>query len=117
MGHARLQGERTLMRIHIGENDKGQGKVLYKAIVEVLHDEKFSGATVIRAVAGSGPTGHYHGGHVFAHRHDLPVVIEVVEDSDRIDRILPKLDDMVGRGVITLEKVSVILYRPEQKSA
>lgn len=116
MEHQRLQGERTLMRIHIGESDRWQGKILYQAIVELLHEEKFSGATVIRTVAGCGPSGHFHGGKIFSHPHDLPVVIEVVEDSGHIDRILPKLDEMVGRGLITLEKVRVILYRPEEKS-
>jgi len=112
MEHQRFEGERTLMRIHIGESDKWQGRSLYQAIVELLRREHFSGATVLRGVAGYGSSSRYHTDKILRLSQDLPIVIEVVEDSQRIEEVLPRLDEMVGGGLITLEKVRVILYRP-----
>lgn len=112
MEHQKFEGERTLMRIHIGESDKWKGKALYQAIVELLRRENFSGATVLRGVGGYGSSSHYHTDKILRLSQDLPIVIEVVEDSQRIEEVLPKLDEMVGGGLITLEKVRVILYRP-----
>src|SRR5258707_8295614 len=54
MAHEKFEGERTLMRIHIGESDKWHRKPLYEAIVELLRKESFSGVTVLRGVAGYG---------------------------------------------------------------
>lgn len=115
MEHQRFEGERTLMRIHIGEADKWEGKSLYQAIVELFRKEGFSGATVLRGVGGYGSTSRYHTDKILRLSQDLPIVIEVVEYPERIERILPKLDEMVGGGLITLEKVRVILYRPSKK--
>jgi PII-like signaling protein len=109
--HERFEGERTLMRIHIGESDKWHGKPLYEAIVELLRREKFSGATVLRGVGGYGSSSVYHTDKVLRLSQDLPIVIEVIEATDRIEQILPQLDQMIGGGLVTLEKVRVILYR------
>jgi PII-like signaling protein len=107
----RFEGERTLMRIHIGESDKWHGKLLYEAIVQLLRTEGFSGVTVLRGVGGYGSTSVYHTEKILRLSQDLPIVLEAVEFSDRIEQILPKLDGMIGGGLITLEKVRVILYR------
>lgn len=115
MTHQRFEGERTLMRIHIGESDKWHGRPLHEAIVEFLRKEKFSGATVLRGVAGFGSSSVYHTDKILRLSQDLPLVVEVVESSERIEQILPRLDEMVDGGLITLEKVRVILYRPEKK--
>ncbi len=109
--HERFEGERTLMRIHIGESDKWHGKLLYEAIVELLRKENFSGATVLRGVGGYGSSSVYHTDKVLRLSQDLPIVIEVVEATERIEQILPQLDQMIGGGLVTLEKVRVILYR------
>jgi PII-like signaling protein len=113
MEHQRFEGDRTLMRIHIGESDKWHGKPLYEAIVELLRKEGFYGATVLRGVGGYGSSSRYHTTKVLRLSQDLPIIIEVVEYSERIERILPKLDEMVDGGLITLEKAHVILYRPK----
>ena len=107
----RFEGERTLMRIHIGESDKWHGKLLYEAIVQLLRAEGFSGVTVLRGVGGYGSTSVYHTEKILRLSQDLPIVVESVEFSERIEQILPKLDEMIGGGLITLEKVRVILYR------
>jgi PII-like signaling protein len=109
--HERFEGERTLMRIHIGESDKWHGKLLYEAIVELLRKEQFSGATVLRGVAGYGGSSVYHTDKVLRLSQDLPIVIELVESTERIEQILPQLDQMIAGGLVTLEKVRVILYR------
>ncbi len=114
MEHERFEGERTLMRIHIGESDRWEGKPLYQAIVNLFRGENFSGATVLRGVGGYGSASIYHTEKILRLSQDLPIVIEVVEFSERIERILPTLDGMIGGGLITLEKVRVILYRSQK---
>ncbi|MGB9464572.1 MAG: DUF190 domain-containing protein [Candidatus Acidiferrum sp.] len=111
MTHEKFEGERTLMRIHIGESDKWHGKPLHEAIVELLRKEGFSGATVLRGVAGFGGSSIYHTDKILRLSQDLPLIVEVVEYAERIEKILPRLDEMLDGGLITLEKVRVILYR------
>jgi uncharacterized protein len=111
LGHTRFEGERTLMRIHIGESDRWHGKPLYEAIVELFRKEKFSGVTVLRGVGGYGSSSIYHTDKILRLSQDLPIVIELVEFTERIEEILPRLDEMIGGGLVTLEKVRVILYR------
>jgi PII-like signaling protein len=111
MEHERFEGERTLMRIHIGESDRWHGKPLYDAIVELLRKTEFSGVTVLRGVGGFGSSSIYHTDKIMRLSQDLPIVIESVEFAERIEKILPQLDEMIGGGLVTLEKVRVILYR------
>jgi uncharacterized protein len=115
MPHEKFEGERTLMRIHIGESDKWHGKPLYEAIVEMLRKDGFSGVTVLRGVAGYGGSSVYHTDKLLRMSQDLPIVIEAVEFTERIEKLLPRLDEMVEGGLITLEKVRVILYRAAKK--
>lgn len=115
MTHEKFEGERTLMRIHIGESDKWHGRPLHEAIVEMMRKEGFSGATVLRGVAGYGGSSIYHTDKILRLSQDLPIVVEVVENAERIEKLLPRLDEMVEGGLITLEKVRVILYRAAKK--
>ena len=115
MPHEKFEGEHTLMRIHIGESDKWHGKPLYEAIVEMLRKERFSGVTVLRGVAGYGGSSVYHTDKLLRLSQDLPIILEIVEATERIEQILPRLDAMVEGGLITLEKVRVILYRAAKK--
>ena len=115
MPHEKFEGERTLMRIHIGESDKWHGKLLYQAVVELLRKEGFSGVTVLRGVAGYGGSSVYHTDKILRLSQDLPIILEIVETTERIEQILPRLDAMVEGGLITLEKVRVILYRAAKK--
>ncbi|HKN73588.1 MAG TPA: DUF190 domain-containing protein [Candidatus Acidoferrum sp.] len=111
MTHEKFEGERTLMRIHIGESDKWHGRPLHEAIVEMLRKEGFSGATVLRGVAGFGGSSIYHTDKILRLSQDLPLIVEVVEYAERIEKMLPRLDEMLDGGLVTLEKVRVILYR------
>lgn len=107
-----LMGERTLMRIHIGERDKHHGKPLYEAIVHLLRKRHFAGATVFRGIMGFGASAGIHTEKVLRLSLDLPLVIECVDTEDKIQAILPELDQMIGGGLITLERAKVITYRP-----
>lgn len=114
MEHQRFEGERTLMRIHIGESDRWGGKALHDALVELFRREGFSGVTVLRGVAGFGSASLVHTEKILRLSQDLPIIIEVVEYTERIERVLSQLDEMVGGGLVTLEKVRVILYRSKK---
>lgn len=107
-----FEGERVLMRIHIGERDKFEGKPLYAAIVELLRARKYAGATVLRAIMGFGASSTLHTDRIEVLSLDLPIVVECVETQERIDAILPEIDRMMGGGLITLERAHVIIYRP-----
>ena len=110
----RLEGEQTLMRIFIGEGDRWQGKLLYEAIVERLRDSGCSGATVLKGAMGFGASSTIHSDRFLRLSQDLPVVIEVVDTSERIQELLPLLDEMITGGMITLEKARVIRYKSER---
>ena len=112
MPHA-FTGERTLMRIHIGERDKHEGKPLYQAIVELLRRRHYAGATVLRAITGFGATAKVRTDRIEVLSLDLPIIVECVETEENIQAILPELDAMIGGGLITLERARVIMYRPQ----
>ena len=107
-----LKGERVLMRVHIGERDKFHGKPLYAAIVELLRSRQYAGATVYRGIMGFGASSTVHTDRIEVLSLDLPVIVECIETTERIDAILPALDEMIGGGLITLERANVIMYRP-----
>jgi len=106
-----LKGERVLMRVYVGEMDKHDGKPLYAQIVELLRQRRYAGATVLRGIMSFGASAHVHTVRFVELSGDLPIVVECVETAERIEAILPDLDRMIGGGLITLEKVNVIMYR------
>lgn len=113
----RFRGERTLMRIFIGESDRCgvepySGLALHEALLRLFRERGFVGCTVTRGIKGFGASARVHTVDVLRLSLDLPVVVEVVETEERIQEVLPELDAMIGGGLITLERVRVILYRP-----
>ena len=117
MTHHRFKGERTLMRIFIGESDKYHGRPLYEVLLERLREKGFAGATVLRGVAGFGASSTVHTEKILRLSLDLPLIVEVVETEEAIQAVLPDLDDMIGGGLITLERARVIMYRPRNVRA
>jgi uncharacterized protein len=107
----RIEGEGKLLRLFIGESDRWHGKPLYQAIVERVREEGLAGATVIRGIEGFGADSHLHTSRILRLSEDLPVVIEIVDTPERIDRVVPILDEMVGEGMLTLERVQIVSYR------
>ena len=105
-----MTGEHTLVRIYVGESDKHDGKPSYQAILEMLRREKIRGATVLRGIAGFGAHSHLHTANILRLSQDLPIVIEIVETKENIDKVLPAVQEIAASGIITTEKVQVIRY-------
>lgn len=116
-----IEGERTLMRVFIGEDDRcpsgpHRGKPLYEAILLTLREQGVAGATVLRGIAGFGASARIHTDKILRLSLDLPVIIELVDQESRIQQILPLLDPLIGGGLITLERARVVLYRPSDEA-
>lgn len=107
----KIEGQAMLVRVYIGESDQWHGKPLYQAIVERLRELGLAGATVLRGIEGFGANAHIHTTRILRLSEDLPVLIEAVDQEDRIRAVLPELDEMVGDGLITLERIEVVAYR------
>lgn len=106
----RSGGEKVLMRIFVGESDRHGHRPLYEALVELLRKEGLAGATVLRGVSGFGAHSVYHTAKLLRLSTDLPMVVEVVDSQEKIDAVMPRIDEMMDGGLITLEKVTVIRY-------
>jgi PII-like signaling protein len=112
-----FRGERTLMRVFIGERDRctsgpHKGLPLHEALVRLFRERGFAGCTVLRGITGFGASAKIHTLDILRLSLDLPLVVELVETEETIQQVLPELDAMIGGGLITLERVRVILYRP-----
>jgi PII-like signaling protein len=111
----KIEGEGKLLRLFLGESDRWHGKPLYEAIVRRARAEGMAGATVLRGIEGFGASSHMHTQRLLELSSDLPIVVELVDTQDKIDRILPILDEMVGDGMMTLETVHIVTYRGTPK--
>ena len=107
----KLEGEAKLLRIFIGEGDKWHHKPLYEAIVLKARELHLAGATVLRGPMGFGKHSRLHTVKILRLSEDLPIVIEIVDTEEKINTLLPHIDEMIVEGLVTLEKVHVITYR------
>lgn len=112
----KLPEEGVLLRIFIGEKDKHKGKPLYEQIVKRARELGLAGATVVRGIMGFGAESRVHSAKMLRLSEDLPIIIEIVDKSERIDLLLPFLDEVVQEGLITMEKVKVIKYRHSKQT-
>ena len=103
--------ESVLLRIFIGESDRWEHKPLYEALVLAAREAKLAGATVLRGPMGFGKSSCVHTTKILQLSMDLPLVIEIVDSEENINGFLPKLETMIGGGLVTLEKVQVLHYR------
>jgi uncharacterized protein len=106
-----ITGPAKMLKIYIGESDKWHGKPLATELVLRLRSEGIAGATVLRGVEGFGANSRIHTAHILRLSDDLPLVVEVVDRPDRIERVLPIVDEMVGDGLVTTIDVTVVHYR------
>ncbi|HEY5340321.1 MAG TPA: DUF190 domain-containing protein [Candidatus Aquilonibacter sp.] len=100
-----------LLRVFVGESDRHGAQPLFTAIVERARHEGLSGATVFKGIEGYGGHSVVHAARVFDLSTDLPVLIEIVDTNEKIERFIPLLDEMVHEGLITMENVQVIRYK------
>jgi hypothetical protein len=107
----KLPEEGMLLRVFIGESDTHKGKALFEQIVLKARELNLAGATVVRGIMGFGAESRIHTAKILRLSEDLPIVIELVDTEEKLNLILPFLDETVEEGLITLEKVRVIKYR------
>ena len=107
----KLPSEAELLRIFIGESDTHNGRPLYEVLVEEARRRGLAGATVLRGAIGYGATSRIHTAHILRLSEDLPMVVEIVDSPEKIATFLPQLDALIDEGLVTLERVRVILYR------
>ena len=107
----KIEGTAQLVRIFLGESDRWKGQPLYVAIVEEMRKAGLAGATVFKGVLGFGAHSVVHAARIVDLSSDLPIVIELVDSEANIAAFRPKLDEMVGEGLVTIEKVEVIAYK------
>ena len=106
-----LPKDGKLLRIFIGENDKHEGQPLFEWIVRAARERGLAGATVLRGLEGFGARSRLHTAKILRLSSDLPIVIEIVDTGDRIEEFLPVIDAVIGDGMVTIERVEVLLYR------
>lgn len=109
----KIEGEGKLLRIFIGESDRYQGKPLYQAIVQKAREMELAGATVTRGVMGFGAHSRMHSAKLLRLSEDLPLVIEIVDNEQKIREFVAAIDTMFQDGLITIEKAEVIRYRAD----
>ena len=110
-----LPEDAVLLRIFIGESDRYQHQPLYQAIVLKARELALAGATVLRGPMGFGKSSHLHTAKILRLSMDLPIVIEIVDTEEKVNAFLPVLDEMMGGGLVTLERAKVILYQDQGK--
>jgi PII-like signaling protein len=110
------ESDAILLRIFIGESAMYEGKHLYKYLVEFFRKEGLAGATVLRGIDGFGKSSHAHTTSILRLSTDLPIVVEVADTQTKIDAVKPKLEAIVTEGLITEEKVKIILYKGNDKT-
>lgn len=110
-----IPGEAARLRIHIGANDTFQDRPLVDAIVALAREMGMAGATAIRGMSGFGESSHIHRIELVL-SHDLPIVIEIVDERSKIDAFLPLTQAMIGSGLVTIEPVTVLRYGAATKA-
>jgi len=110
-----LPEDAVLLRIFIGESDRYQRRPLYEAIVLKARELELAGATVLRGPMGFGKSSYLHTAKILRLSMDLPIVIEIVDSDEKVNAFLPMLDEMMGGGLITIERAKVIRYQDQGK--
>lgn len=107
----KIEGPGTRLTIYIGESDQHKHRPLYHEIVQRAREAGLAGATVLRGIEGFGASSRLHTARFLTLSEDLPVVIVIVDRSDRIESFLPVLDELIGEGLVVRETVDIMLYR------
>jgi len=100
----------NMLRVHIGESDRWQGKPLHEAILAKCRDLGMAGAIVYRGIEGYGTsTRIHHAGH-WSFSRDAPIMLSIIDSEEQINKLIPHLDAMVEEGLIAISRVEVIRY-------
>src|SRR5688500_3311792 len=113
-----LNGQSKLLRIFIGESDKIGHQYLYESILLAARKNGMAGGTVLKGMMSFGASSRIHVARLIELSEDMPVIIEIVDHNEKIDAFLPVVNDLFERcgkgGLITLEKVDVMYYKPKK---
>ena len=112
-----LDGSGIRVRAYFGERDHHHGKPLWSALLEFLRAHGAAGATVTRGIAGYGAHSKIHAASIVDLSSDLPLVLEWVDSEERVERLLPELEEMLQGGLITTDLVTIIRYQPHADRA
>jgi len=107
----KISEDGQLLRVFVGESDKWEGKPLYEALVLKAREMGLAGATMLRGLMGYGAASRVHTAKILRLSEDLPVIVEIVDSQEKIASFLPVIDEMIQEGLVTLERVQIILYR------
>ena len=111
-----LPSEGYLLRVFIGESDRHDGQLLHEWIVMKARDEGLAGATVMRGMMGFGAHSRLHTFKIERLSQDLPIIVEIVDTREKLERFLALIDNEIEEGMATLEEVQIHFYRSGKKS-
>jgi PII-like signaling protein len=111
------ESKAKMMRIYIGENDKWNGKPLYEEIVSGLRAHDIAGVTVYRGILGYGANRRIHKDAALSLSHDRPILLSIVDAEDKLQAVMPLLDQMVQQGIVVLSDVDVVKYTHNYEKA
>lgn len=106
----REQGDAKRLTVFVGESDRHHHKPLYAEIVHRAHQAGLAGASVLRGIEGFGASQHVHTTRLLSLSEDLPIVIVMVDEADRIERFALELDDLITEGLVVIDDVEVVRY-------
>lgn len=113
----KIEADRRLLRIHVGESDRAEGLPLYEWIVQRARARGLAGATVLRGIEGFGAASRIHRASILRLSADLPIVVEIVDAREAIEAFLAELEPHLGGALVTLERVEVVIYRAAREAA
>ena len=111
----RIEVDAQLVTIYLNNGDQYHGRPLYSAVVELCRERGIAGATVMRCNEGYGASRKVHTTRILELSEDLPVRIEIIDLKERIDRVLPELEKMIGEGLITFRDVHILRFLEDPK--
>jgi len=112
----RISGKAKIVSVFIGESDRFEGKSLYKAIVRLVRDEGLAGVTVTRGIEGFGPNSRVRSSSILRLSSDLPILVQIIDSEEYVEKILPRLCEMVTKGLITVQDTEVVKYAAPEAS-
>ncbi|ADQ14098.1 DUF190 domain-containing protein [Halanaerobium hydrogeniformans] len=108
-------GEGKILKIYIGETDQWQGEPLYEQLIMKFKEKGLAGATAIAGIEGFGLSTKIKSSHIWELSEDLPIIVEVVDKAEKIEAVIPMVEEMVKDGLVTVEEIEIITYKSQEE--